>query len=99
MEESSSCLVNDFIADSSSLIMITRQETFSVLAKISWDVKTRLHFAGKVQWITRQQAQHHPYRWEVRVTVRLAGGSKDNVMGVSTKGGGGITFGSVGTRG
>ena len=31
--------------------------------------------------------QHHPFGREVRVTVWLAGGSKDIVMGGSTKGG------------
>ena len=29
---------------------------------------------GEVQWIKKQQTQHHPYGWEVRVQVMLAGG-------------------------
>ena len=39
----------------------------------------------------KQITQHcrHPFGWEVRVTVWLAGGAKDIVMGASPKGGGG----------
>ena len=32
--------------------------------------------------------KHHPYGWEVKVQVILAGGARHLVMGVSTRGGG-----------
>ena len=34
--------------------MISEQETFSVLARLSWDVTTQLHYAGQVRWIRKQ---------------------------------------------
>ena len=59
---------------------------------LSWllrDLLTQLHYARQVRWIKKQRTQRHPYGWEVRVMVWLAGGSKDIVIGVSTTGGGG----------
>ena len=91
-------LVNGFIPVAGSPIMISEQEIFSMLARLSWDLKTQLYFVGHVTWIRKQISQHHPFGWEVRVTVWLAGGTKDIVMGASTRGGGGITFGIVLTR-
>ena len=64
--------------------MISEQETFSLLSPLSWDLITQLHYAGQVRWIKKQRTQRHPYGWEVRVMVWLAGESKDIVMGVST---------------
>ena len=69
--------------------MIREQETVSMLSRLSWGVITQHHCAGQVKWIKKQRTQRHPFGWEVRVMVWLAGGSKDIVMGVSKIGGGG----------
>ena len=71
------------------------REIFSILARVSWDVRTRSHYAGEVQWIKKQRTQHHPYGWEVRVRVRLAGGAREIVVVVSTKGGGKLHVGGL----
>ena len=78
--------------------MTSEQLTSSMLSRLSWDVTTQLHYVGHVTWIRKLNTQHRPFGWEVRVTVWLAGRSKDIVMGASTRGGGGITFGFVETR-
>ena len=67
-----------------------------MLSRLSWDLITQLHY----RWIKKQRTQRHPYGWELRVMVWLAGGSKDIVMGVSTTGGGGgaLPLGFVGTQ-
>ena len=88
-KESVSRFVNGFMTAAGDPIMIIEHETFSVLAWLSWDVKSKLHYVGHVRWIRKQITPHHPFGWEVRVTVWLAGGSKDIVMGANTKGGGG----------
>ena len=40
VEKSVSRLVNEFVAAAGSPIMINEQQTFSLLAWLSWDVKT-----------------------------------------------------------
>ena len=68
-------------------VMISEQEIFSMLARLSWDVKSQVHYVRHMRWIKTQVMQHHPFGWEVGVIVWLAGGSKDIVMGASRKGG------------
>ena len=86
MEETASRLVIEFVPASKRPIMLIEQEIFSVMVWLSWDVRMRLHYAGKVRWVTQTHTKHHPFGWGVRVRVMLAGGARDLVMGESTKG-------------
>ena len=82
-EESESRLVNGSIAAAGVPIMIRGQETFSLLAWISWDLKSYLHSVGHKRRIRKQITQHHRHLFvcEVKVTAWLVGGAKDIVMG------------------
>ena len=69
VEEFVSRLVNGFTATTRDTIMISEQEPFSLVAWLSLNVKFHLHHVGHVRWISKQMPQHHPFGWEVSVTV------------------------------
>ena len=54
-------IVNEFVSDTGTLITISEQESFSLLARMSWDAKARLHFTGRVRWIKKKLRPTHPY--------------------------------------
>ena len=73
-EESHSRFVTRFVAADGCPVMVNEREIFLILARVSRDVQTRLHSPRGVQWIKKHRTQHHPYGWEVRLWVILAGG-------------------------
>ena len=47
-EESTSRFVTRFVVADGNLAMVNEREIFSILARVAWDVRTRLHYAGEV---------------------------------------------------
>ena len=61
-------LVNGFITAVGDPIMFREQENSRWVARLSWYVKSQLHYVEHVRWIKKQATQHHPFGWGVRVT-------------------------------
>ena len=64
-----------------------------MLARLSWDVTTQLHYVGQVRWIRKQNTQHHSFGWEATVIVWLGMGKIGLRLGgsrLSLEGGGGV---------
>ena len=54
-KESDQHFVTGFVVADSSPGMVNEGEIFSIPARVSWDVRTRLHCAGEVQRIKKQR--------------------------------------------